>query len=190
MVDGKPYTYVDSKEKAERLGRAIMNHADSLSKQFKEEMAQGKSVALLVNGDPCLYSDLRWFKQYFEDSDFEVIPGLSSFNAGAALFKADLTQPRGLNTVIIHSPMGGVSEIRKLAKHKATMVFFMAGRLKAIVEELKKEYAGKTPIALAYFIGYSTKQKVIKGTLDTILKDTESEPETDMFLVYLGNFLK
>ena len=69
-------------------------------------MTQGKSVALLVNGDPCLYSDLRWFKQYFEDSDFEVIPGMSSFNAGAALCKGDLTQPRGLNTVIIHSPNG------------------------------------------------------------------------------------
>ena len=98
-------------------------------------MTQGKSVALLVNGDPCLYSDLRWFKQYFEDSDFEVIPGMSSFNAGAALCKGDLTQPRGLNTVIIHPPMGVICEIPKFAKHKATMVFFMAERLKAIVKE-------------------------------------------------------
>jgi precorrin-4 methylase len=190
VIDGKPYTYVDSKEKSKRLGRAIMKHAASLSKEFKREMAQGKSVALLVNGDPCLYSDLRWFKRYFEDSDFEVIPGMSSFNAGAALFKVDLTQPRDLNTVIIHSPMAGLSEIRKLAKHQASMVFFMAGRLKAIVKELKKEYDGQTPIALAYFIGYPTKQKIIKGTLNTILKNTESEPETDMFLIYVGNFMK
>lgn len=189
-VDDKPYIYVDSKEKMKRLGAAIMKHADSLSNQFKKEMSQGKSVALLVNGDPCLYSDLRWFKQHFKDSDFEVIPGMSSFNAGAALFKVDLTQPRGLNTVIIHSPIDDVSEIRKLAKHKATMVLFMAGRLKAIVGELKKEYTDDTPIALAYFIGYPTKQKVIKGTLNTILKDTESEPETDMLLIYVGKFMK
>jgi precorrin-4 methylase len=153
-------------------------------------MSQGKSVALLVNGDPCLFSDLRWFKQYFSDSDFEVIPGMSSLNAGAALFKADLVQPRGLRTVIIHTPMGNVSEISALAKHKASMVFFMAGEVKAIVEELKREYSGGTPIALAYFIGYPNKQKVIKGTLDTILKDIESELKTDMILIYLGNFLK
>jgi len=153
-------------------------------------MTQGKSVALLVNGDPCLYSDLIWFKKYFGDSDFEVIPFMRSFNAGATLFKGDLTQPRGFNGVIIHSPMGGVYEIPKLAKHKATMVFFMTGRLKAIVKELKKEYAGETKIALAYSIGYPTKQKTLKGTLDAILKDTESGPETDMFLIYLGNFLK
>jgi precorrin-4 methylase len=174
MVDDKPYTYAATKEKMKRLGNAIMKHAASLSKQFQKEMSQGKSVALLVNGDPCLYSDLRWFKRHFDDSDFEVIPGMSSFNAGAALLKADLTQPRGLNTVIIYSPLGGVSEIRELAKHKATMVFFMAGRMKAIVKELKKEYDGQTPIALAYFIGYPDKQKVIKGNLNSILKDTES----------------
>ncbi|MBW2042041.1 MAG: hypothetical protein JRI76_08410 [Deltaproteobacteria bacterium] len=190
MVDGKLYTTMDSKEKLKRLGRAIMKHAASLSNQFKKEMSQGKSVALLVNGDPCLYSDLRWFKRYFSDSDFEVIPGMSSFNAGAALFKVDLTQPRGINTVIIHSPIAGVSEIRQLAKHQVTMVFFMAGRLKAIVKELKREYDGDTPIALAYYIGYPTKQKVIKGTLNTILRDTKAEPETDMFLIYVGEFME
>ena len=190
MLDGKPYTYAENKEKMKRLGNAIRKHVDSLSNQFKKEMSGGKSVALLVNGDPCLYSDLRWFKRHFADSDFEVIPGMSSFNAGTALLKADLTQPRRLNTVIIYSPMGGTSEIRKLAKHKATMVFFMAGRLKAIVKELKKEYDGQTPIALAYYIGYPDKQKVVKGTLNSILKDTESEPETDMFLIYVGKFMK
>ena len=190
MVDGKSYTTVESKEKIKRLSRAIIKHADNLSKQFKREMNEGKSVALLVNGDPCLYSDLRWFKRFFDDNDFEVIPGMSSFNAGAALFKVDLTQPRALNTVIIHSPMAGVSEIHKLAKHQATMVLFMAGRLKAIVKELKKEYSGKTPIALAYFIGYPDKQKVIKGTLNTILDDTASEPEKEMYVIYVGNFMK
>ena len=190
MVDGKSYTTVESKEKIKRLSRAIIKHADNLSKQFKREMNEGKSVALLVNGDPCLYSDLRWFKRFFDDNDFEEIPGMSSFNAGAALFKVDLTQPRALNTVIIHSPMAGVSEIRKLAKHQATMVLFMAGRLKAIVKELKKEYSGKTPIALAYFIGYPDKQKVIKGTLNTILDDTASEPEKEMYVIYVGDFMK
>ena len=189
-VDDKPYTYVKSQEKMKRLIDRVLKHAASLSKQFKKEMSEGKSVAVLVNGDPCLYSDLRWFKRHFDDDDFEVIPGMSSFNAGAALLKADLTQPRGLDTVIINSPLGGISEIRKLAKHKTTMVFFMAGRLKVIVKELKKEYDGQTPIALAYYIGYPDKQKVVKGTLNSILEDTQSEPETDMFLIYVGKFMK
>jgi len=197
MVRGKPYTAVESKEESNEMGRAIRKHARALAKHLKKEMAQGKSVALLVNGDPCLFSDLRWFKQYFRNEEFEVIPGMSSFNAGAALFKADLTQPRGLDTVIICSPMkeqfrgsGDRSSIRKLAKHHATMVFFMVGNLKYIVEKLKKEYDGDMPIAVAYFIGYPEKQKVIKGTLKTILKDTASETEREMLLIYVGDFMK
>ena len=80
--------------------------------------------------------------------------------------------------------------MRKLAKHQATMVFFMAGNLKQVVNELKKEYSGDTPIAVAYFIGYPEKQKVIKGTLNTILKDTASETEKEMLLIYVGDFMK
>jgi len=139
-------------------------------------------------------SQKRVVKQHFKNEEFEVIPGMSSFNAGTALFKADLTQPRGLDTVIIYSPMNEPfsfrSPIPKLAKHQATMVFFMAGNLKRVVKELKKEYDGDTPIALAYFIGYPDKQKVIKGTLNTILKDTESETEKEMYVIYVGEFME
>jgi len=43
---------------------------------------------------------------------------------------------------------------------------------------------------VAYFIGYPDKQKVIKGTLNTILDDTASEPEKEMYVIYVGNFMK
>lgn len=188
-VGNKPYTAAKSKEERKRLGQAINKHAKELADRFKKEMKNGKSVAFLVNGDPCLYSDLRWFKRYFKEEKFEVIPGLSSFNAGAALLKADLTQPRGLNTVLLNHPVMS-SEVRSLAKHNATMVFFMAGNLEQLVKDLKKEYSGSTPIAVADFIGYPEKQKVIKGTLKTILADMASEPNTDMRLVFIGKFMK
>ncbi len=42
----------------------------------------------------------------------------------------------------------------------------------------------------AYFIGYPEKQRVIKGTLNTILKDTASETEKEMLLIYVGDFMK
>ena len=192
-VGYKVYTELQTQDELQALGKSIMGHAQDLAGQFKKLMAQGHSVALLVNGDPCLFSDLRWFKQHFKNEEFEVIPGLSSFNAGAALFKTDLTQRR-VDTVIIFSPTNDAfsfqSAIPKLAKHQATMVFFMAGNLERLVNELKKEYDGDTPIALAYFIGYPEKQKLIKGTLSTILRDTASETEKEMVLIFVGNFMK
>jgi precorrin-4 methylase len=193
-VGNKPYTALDYQQELKALGKAIWEHTEFLVGQFRKNMAEGKSVGLLVNGDPCLYSDLRWFKKYLKNEEFEVIPGMSSLNAGTALFKADLTQPQGLDTVIIHSPMMDqmsiTSPIPKLAEQHATMVFFMAGNLEYIVKQLRKGYAEDTPIALAYFIGYPDRQKVIKGTLKTILKDTESENEKEMVLIYVGDFMK
>lgn len=191
-VGNKAYTAVETGEERKQLGRAIREHASDLANQFKKEMAHNKTVALLVNGDPCLFSDLRWFKQYFKNEEFEVIPGMSSLNVGGALFKADLTRSSGQDTIIIYSPIAETvgGSVRKLAKHQATMVFFMAGNLKQVVNELTKEYSGDTPIAIAYFIGYPEKQKVIKGTLNTILKDAASETEKEMLLIYVGDFMK
>ena len=191
-VGNKAYTALETGEEKKQLSWAIREHASDLAIQFKKEMAQNKTVALLVNGDPCLFSDLRWFKQYFKNEEFEVIPGMSSFNVGAALFKTDLTRSSSPDTIIIYSPIAETvgGSTRKLAKHQATMVFFMAGNLKQVVNELKNEYSGDTPIAIAYFVGYPEKQKVIKGTLNTILKDTASETEKEMLLIYVGDFMK
>jgi len=191
-VGNKAYTALETGEEKKQLARAIREHANDLANQFKKEITQKKTVALLVNGDPCLFSDLRWFKQYFKNEEFEVIPGLSSFNVGAALFKADLTRSSSPDTIIIYSPIAETvgGPMRKLAKHQASMVFFMAGNLMQVVNELKKEYSSDTPIAIAYFIGYPEKQKVIKGTLNTILKDTASETEKEMLLIYVGDFMK
>jgi precorrin-4 methylase len=188
-VGNKPYTAMESKEERKQLGQAILKHAKELADQFKKEMKNGKSVAFLVNGDPCLYSDLRWLKKYFKEDEFEVIPGLSSFSVGAALFKVDLTQLSGLNTVVLNHPVKS-SEVKSLAKHNATMVFFMAGNLKQLIRDLKKEYSGSTPIAVADFIGYPEKQKVTKGTLKTILTNMASLPNTDLRLVFVGDFMK
>lgn len=191
-VGSKPYTALDTEEEKKEHMRAVRKRARDLAEQFKKEMAQNRSVALLVNGDPCLFGDLRWFKQFFTSEEFEVIPGMSSFNAGAALLKADLTRSSGSKTVIIYSPIGDTSgePIRELAKHKATMIFFMAGNLRHVVNELKKEYDAETPIAITYFVGYPDRQKVIKGTLNTILHDTALETEKEMLLIYVGDFMK
>jgi len=188
-VGDRPYTVDKSKEERKRLFEAINQNAKQLVKQFKQEMSRGKSVVFLVNGDPCLYSDLRWFKKYLKDEEFDVIPGLSSCNVGAALFKVDLTQKSGLNTVILNHPIKS-SEVQSLAKHKATMVFFMAGNLKRLVKDLKKQYSGSTSIAVADFIGYPDKQRVTQGKLNTILKDMSSVPNTDLRLVFVGDFMK
>lgn len=195
VVKGKSYTELQSQDMVDHTNE-LRAQAKKMTEDFKAEVAKGKSVALLINGDPCIYSDIRWFRPYLGADDFIVIPGMSSFNAGAALLKKELA-PGGKgyrNAIILYSPLGeefGVGPYTvDLAKHQTTIVFFMAaGRLKDIVGTLKKRYKSDTPVAMCYFIGYPDKQKVILGNLDNIVQKTAGEPEKELVLIYVGNFL-
>ncbi len=195
---GKSYTALSGQELSDYMKMVRTEGVGGkLAKEFKSEIKKGKSVALLVNGDPCIYSDLRWLGPYLKEDDYIVIPGMSSFNAGAALLKKELS-PSGQgfrNAIILYSPLGEEFGARPntsdLAKHKTTMVFFMVGgRIKSLVKKLIKRYSRNTPVAVCYFIGYPEKEKVVIGNLDNIVSKIASEPATDMILVYVGDFLK
>jgi len=195
VVKGKPYTTLSGQDMIDYT-REIRETFRKLSQEFKSETEKGKTVALLVNGDPCIYSDLRWLKPHLTEDDFIVIPGLSSLNVGAAILKKELS-PSGKgyrNAIIAYSPLGeefGVPPTTSdLARHKTTMIFFMAGsRVKQLIRDLGKHYSKDTPVAFCYYIGYPEKQKIIRGQLHNIVSLTASEPETEMVLIYVGNFL-
>lgn len=63
--------------------------------------------------------------------EYEVIPGVSSVMAGAAVFGQKLTIPEISQTVIFtriegRTPMPDAEKLSELAKHKATMVIFLS----------------------------------------------------------------
>ena len=198
VFGGKPYTALSGQDLIDYMKMVgAKGVSRKLAHEFKSEIQKGKSVALLVNGDPCIYSDLRWLGPYLKKDDYVVIPGMSSFNAGAALLKKDLS-PSGKgfrNAIILYSPLGeefgARPNTKDLAKHETTMVFFMVGgRIKSLVKKLIKHYSSNTPIAVCYFIGYPEKERVVIGKLDNIVSKIASEPVTDMVLVYVGDFLE
>jgi precorrin-4 methylase len=51
---------------------------------------------------------------------------------------------------------------------------------------LQKYYAGTTPISLVYNAGYTEKEKVVRSTLQEVLKATEKESEKWLGLIYVG----
>jgi precorrin-4 methylase len=193
--EGAPYTALFGKDLIEYTTQLRMSGEKGI-REMKSEAEKGKAVAYLVVGDPCIYSDLRWFKTYLNENDYVVIPGLSSLNAGAALLKKELApSDQGYrNAIIVYSPygedLGGSPRTTDYARHKTTMIFFMAGSwMKDLVRDLNKHYNKNTPVAACYFIGYPGKEKIIKGRLDNIVSLTAREPETDMVLIFVGNFL-
>ena len=194
---GKSYTTFGSKSEVKAFRKRYRRWAREMAEELNSEAREGKSVAFLESGDPCIYGAFPILRRFLDEDDYVVIPGMSCLDAGNALLKRELSAVNRRiygSTIIIHSPINENRikgpTTRDLAKHRVTMVFFMAGgKMKRLVDDLSESYNKDTPIAVCYFIGHPDKEKVIIGKLKDIISKTSQEDETNLVLIYVGNFL-
>jgi precorrin-4/cobalt-precorrin-4 C11-methyltransferase len=137
---------------------------------------QGKAVARVQSGDPAIYGAILEQMRVLEKEgiEYEIIPGVSSAFAAAALLKAELTVPDVSQTVIMtraegRVPMPPKEQLRDLAAHGCSLVIFLSiTRMPRIVRELRAAgYPKDTPVAVVYRVGWP-EEKVIRGTLTDI----------------------
>jgi len=163
---------------------------------IKRYVKEGKTVALLEGGDPCIFGSLRWIKQEFSDDEFEVVPGISSFNVANALLKREVADTYVADfqtrSVILTTPVrkgDRRDSIKDLAKHRATMVFFMSREFEEkVLPELRKYYPPNTPVAIVYKAGSPGEEQVLRGTLGSF--PFQSQEQRWLRLIYIGEFLK
>jgi precorrin-4 methylase len=168
---------------------------EDLVRQIKEKLAQGKTVALLDSGDPCVFGPSHWFIEGFEPQQVEIIPGVGAFSASMAALKKSSIPAYDTQFVMQTSPhfltANGKELFDKLNKNPATLVFYMGIKeLNRLVPMLKKAYSGDLPIAVVYYAGYPDKEKVVKGNLDTILNKITAEKEQFMGMIIVGRCLE
>ena len=159
-----------------------------------EAVNQGKTVARVQSGDPSIYGAILEQMRVLEkeDIEYEIIPGVSSAFAAAALLKAELTVPELSQTVILTRAEGRISmppreQLRDLAAHGCTLVIFLSiTRTFRIVRELRSAgYAKETPVAVVYRVGWPD-QKVIRGTLADIVAKVREAKITLQALIMVG----
>ena len=82
------------KPDAEKIGTANMT-LETIVPLMIERVRAGKSVVRLHSGDPSLYSAIHEQMQILGNAKipFEVIPGVSAFQAAAAKLETELTIP-------------------------------------------------------------------------------------------------
>lgn len=155
---------------------------------------QGKTVARVQSGDPAIYGAILEQMRVLEKEgiEYEIVPGVSSAFAAAALLKAELTVPEVSQTVIMTRAEGRVSmppreQLRDLAAHGCTLVIFLSiTRTVRIVRELRAAgYAKDTPVAVVYRVGWPDEQ-VIRGTLADIASKVREAKITLQALVLVG----
>ena len=156
-----------------------------------------KLVLRLHDGDPSIYGAIREQIDNLKKIgiEYEIIPGITSFLASAASLGCELTLPGVTQTIIVtraesRTKVPKREKIAELAKHKATMIFYLSVHLMGDIvrETIKGGYSKSTPVAAVYRASWKD-EKVITGTLGDIVKKVRDEKITRTAIIIIGDIV-
>jgi precorrin-4 C11-methyltransferase len=153
----------------------------------------GKRVVRLHSGDTSLYSAIQEQMTLLDAAGigYEVIPGISSFQAAAAALKAELTLPEVAQTVILtraegQTPMPAGEALADLARHQATLCIFLSARLiQQVQEQLLGTYPPDSPAAIVYRVSWPD-EKIIVTELGRLAEEVREHHLTRTTLILVG----
>ncbi len=128
-----------------------------------ERVRSQKSVVRLHSGDLSLYSAIHEQIHALVEASipFEVIPGISAFQAAAAKLGVELTVPGLVQTIILTRISGRASavpeseELASLAAHQASLCLYLsASHVEEAQAKLLEHYPADTPVAVCFRIGW------------------------------------
>ncbi|MDR1690228.1 MAG: precorrin-4 C(11)-methyltransferase [Candidatus Methanoplasma sp.] len=175
---------------------AYMN-LDEVIDVIKESTDKGLKVVRVHTGDPAIYGAIREQMDRLDELgiEYEVIPGVSSFLATAAVLKKEYTLPDVSQTVIItrmegRTPVPPKEKLVDLARHNSTMAIFLSiGFIEEMCSTLiEGGYKPTTPVAVVYKATWPD-QKILIGDLTTIAKKVKDENIEKTALTVVGDFL-
>ncbi|MBW4621121.1 MAG: precorrin-4 C(11)-methyltransferase [Cyanosarcina radialis HA8281-LM2] len=151
-----------------------------------------RAVVRLHSGDPSLYSAIGEQMQALADANipFEVIPGISAFQAAAATLKVELTVPGLVQTIILTRISGRTEvppaeELASLAAHQASLCLYLSARhIESAQEKLLQHYSPDTTVAICYRLGWPD-EKICLVPLEEMAVATERENlvRTTLYLI-------
>jgi precorrin-4/cobalt-precorrin-4 C11-methyltransferase len=163
-----------------------------------EAIAAEKRVARLHTGDPSIYGAIQ--EQMAEldglGIDYEVIPGVTSAFAAAALLRQELTLPEVSQTVIFtrvegKTPVPERERLNEVARIGATLVIYLSVAMidRVVADLLAGAYTPATPAAVVCRVSWPDEQ-VIEGTLADIAAKTKDAGIDRQGLIIVGDVLK
>ena len=186
-----------TKKDAQLYDAALLDR-EKIYNILRDSTKQGKLAIRFHDGDPGLFSTIREQIDKLEKDGLRciVVPGITAILGAAAAMNLELTLPGNTQTVIItraefRTPVPEREKISELAKHRATMVFYLSVHLISdIVEEILKGgiYNKETPAAVVYRATWED-QKIIKGTLGNIVNKTKESKIIKTALIIVGDVL-
>lgn len=158
---------------------------------------KNKFVVRLHDGDPSIYGAIKEQIDNLQKKGISsvVVPGVTAFLAAAAELGTQLSLPGVTQTIIVtraesRTKVPTREKISELAKHKATLIFYLSVHLLSdiVKESLAGGYKKSTPVAVVYRATWKD-QKIVKGTLDNITKKVRDEKITKTAIVIISNVI-
>lgn len=176
---------------AEKIATANMTLEDIVPIMI-ERVRAGKSVVRLHSGDPSLYSAIHEQMLCLSEADvpFEVIPGISAFQAAAAKLNVELTIPDQVQSIILTRISGrtqvpAAEELAGLAAHKASLCLYLSARhVHESQVQLLAHYPPQTPVAICFRVGWPDEQ-IMVVPLEKMAEVSEAEKlvRTTLYIV-------
>jgi precorrin-4/cobalt-precorrin-4 C11-methyltransferase len=149
---------------------------DTIVEVMVSAARSGKKVVRLHTGDPAIYGAIREQMQRLDSEKiaYEVVPGVSSALASAAVLGVELTVPEVTQTVIFtrqagRTPVPEQESLQKLAAIQASMCIFLSvSMMETVVDELiSGGYPPDTPVAVVEKASWPD-QRIVRGLLSDI----------------------
>jgi precorrin-4/cobalt-precorrin-4 C11-methyltransferase len=156
----------------------------------------GHDVARVHTGDPVIFGSTAEQMRRLEALGiaYEIVPGVSSFTAAAAVLGRELTLPELSQTVILtraegRTPMPDAEKLADLAKHGATMALFLSiTLLDEVVAALVPAYGADCPIAVVHK-ATCPDQQIVVGTLEDIFAKVKAARIKTQAMILVGRVL-
>ena len=161
-------------------------------------IAAGKRVVRLHTGDPSIYGAIQEQMTALDGLgiDYEVVPGVTSAFAAAALLKQELTLPEVSQTVIFtridgKTPVPERERLPEISRTGATLVIYLsAAKIDRVVADLLEgAYTPATPAAVVCRASWPDEQ-VVEGSLADIAAKAKGAGIDRQALIIVGDVLK
>jgi precorrin-4/cobalt-precorrin-4 C11-methyltransferase len=169
---------------------------DQIMEIIQTAHAQDHDVARVHTGDPLVFgSTAEQMRRMHElGIAYEIVPGVSSFTAAAAVLGRELTLPELCQTVILtraegRTPMPPREKLEQLAEHQATLALFLSiTLLQDVTRALIPAYGADCPVAVVHK-ATCPDQKIVTGTLADIRDKVRAEGIRSQSMILVGRVL-
>lgn len=180
-----------------KSGAVVKNSAGmTLEEQVRlmeNHYACGHLIVRLQSGDPSIYGAIQEQMTVFDEKgmDYFIVPGISSFQAAAAVLRSEFTIPEVVQTIILtrgegNTPLPENEQLTEMAKHRATMCIFLSAAISRRVQaQLLEHYPADTPLAVLYRVTWED-ERIFTGRLDELATIMRSNKLTRTVLIVVG----